>query len=62
MKLGSESHKELFCRSFIESHIEFEPEQLSWPTVDSVTLERLQGIPFWREALSTEQTAVLWII
>lgn len=57
MKLGSESHKELFCRSFIESHIEFEPEQLSWPTVDSVTLERLQGIPFWREALSTEQTA-----
>ncbi|MUG91453.1 ferritin-like domain-containing protein [Scytonema sp. UIC 10036] len=57
MKLGSQNHKELFCRSFIESHIKFEPEQLSWPTVDSVTLERLRSIPFWQEALSTEQKA-----
>ncbi|GAB1542376.1 hypothetical protein NUACC21_50500 [Scytonema sp. NUACC21] len=57
MKLGSETHKELFCRSFIESHIKFEPEQLSWPTVDSVTLDRLRGIPFWKEAISTEQRA-----
>jgi hypothetical protein len=57
MKIGSQNHKELFCHSFIESHTKFEPEQLSWPTVDSVTLERLRGIPFWKEALSTEQTA-----
>ncbi|GAA6614624.1 ferritin-like domain-containing protein [Scytonema sp. NUACC26] len=57
MKLGSENHKELFCHSFIESHIKFEPEELPWPTVDSVTLDRLRGIPFWKEALITEQRA-----
>lgn len=57
MKLGSEEHKELFCRSFIDSHLEFEPEKLSWPVLDSVALERLHGIPFWREALSTEREA-----
>ena len=57
MKIGSENHKELFCRSFIDSHLKFEPEQLPWPTLDSVGLERLRGIPFWKEALSTERSA-----
>ena len=57
MKLGSENHKELFCRSFITSHVKFEPEQLPWPTLDSVGLERLRSIPFWHEALRTEQGA-----
>ncbi len=59
MKLGSEQHKELFCRSFIESHLDYEPEQLPWPELDSVALERLRGIPFWKEALITEREAGL---
>lgn len=57
MKLGSEAHKELFCRSFIDSHVRFEPDKLSWPTLDSVGLERIRGIPFWFEALRTELNA-----
>jgi hypothetical protein len=57
MKLGSENHKELFCRSFIDSHVKFEPETLPWPILDSVGIERLRGIPFWREALRTERIA-----
>lgn len=57
MKIESENYKELFCRSFIESHLKFEPEQLAWPTLDSVALERLRSIPFWKEALNTEQEA-----
>lgn len=57
MKIGSESHKELFCQSFMASHRQYEPEQLPWPELDSTTLERLRGIPFWDEALNTEQQA-----
>ncbi|MGK7877112.1 MAG: ferritin-like domain-containing protein [Xenococcaceae cyanobacterium] len=57
MKIGSEAHKQLFCRSFIESHLEYEPEQLPWPELDSLELERLRGIPFWEQALKTEQEA-----
>ncbi len=57
MKLGSEQHKQLFCRSFIESHLSYEPETLPWPELDSVALERLRSIPFWREALATEREA-----
>ncbi|WP_445628984.1 ferritin-like domain-containing protein [Nostoc sp. DSM 114167] len=57
MKIGSKEHKELFCRSFLESHLEYEPESLPWPNLDNVALESLRSIPFWREALNTEQEA-----
>jgi hypothetical protein len=38
MKIGSEAHKELFCRSFMESHQKYEPEQLPWPDLDDASL------------------------
>lgn len=57
MKLGSEAHKELFCRSFIESYLEYEPEQLPWPKLDSETHDRLKAIPFWEKAFDTEREA-----
>ncbi|HAJ58487.1 MAG TPA: hypothetical protein DCP31_03830 [Cyanobacteria bacterium UBA8543] len=57
MKIGSEAHKELFCRHFMESHLNYEPEKLSWPQLDGVGLERLRGIPFWEKALDTEREA-----
>ena len=61
MKLGSEQHKELFCRSFIEGHLKYEPEQLPWPELDGLALERLQTIPFWKEALYTERKAGMMV-
>src|SRR5919199_2170955 len=57
MNLGSEAHKELFCRSFMESHLRYEPSELPWPELDAPTLERLKGIPFWQKALETEREA-----
>jgi hypothetical protein len=57
MKIGSEEHKNLFCRSFIESHREYQPQLLPWPHLDSVDIDRLRKIPFWQEALNTELDA-----
>lgn len=57
MKIGSEAHKELFCKSFIDSHLQYEPEKLPWPVLDGLALERLRAIPFWEEALDTEREA-----
>ena len=57
MRLGSVQHKELFCRSFIDSYLDYEPAKLDWPELDSLSLERLRGIPFWTEALYTERAA-----
>ncbi len=57
MKLGTEAHKELFCQSFLDSHLTYEPETIPWPELDDGALARLRGIPFWRVALETEQQA-----
>lgn len=57
MKIGSEAHKQLFCQSFMDSHLKYQPEQLPWPELSEEDLQRLRGIPFWEEALSTERNA-----
>ena len=57
MKIGSEAHKQLFCQRFMETHLKYEPEQLPWPKLEVEQLERLRGIPFWEEAVRTEQNA-----
>lgn len=54
MRIGSEAHKELFCRGFIMTHREYDPEKLPWPELDGPPLERLRGLPFWGEAITTE--------
>jgi hypothetical protein len=57
MRIGSEAHRELFCRSFIATHRQYDPEKLPWPDLDGAALERLQALPFWDEAVATEQEA-----
>jgi len=57
MRIGSEAHKERFCRQFIESHQRFDPETLPWPELDETALTRMRTVPFWQEVLHTERRA-----
>jgi hypothetical protein len=57
MKVGSDEHKQRFCREFIASHCEFDPAALAWPDLDETALGRLRAIPFWQEVLYTERRA-----
>jgi hypothetical protein len=57
MKIGSDEHKERFCRDFIASHCRFEPATLTWPDLDESSLGRLRAVPFWQEVLYTERRA-----
>jgi hypothetical protein len=57
MEVGSVEHKELFCRSFMESHRTYEPERLPWPDLKGRDLQRLRAMPFWEEILNTERAA-----
>jgi len=57
VKIGSDAHKDLFCRLFVESHQPFEPEALPWPELDADALARLKTVPFWQEVLHTELRA-----
>jgi hypothetical protein len=59
MKIGSEWHKERFCRDLIASHQVFAAAELSWPELDEEALGRLRAIPFWQEVLYTERRAGL---
>jgi hypothetical protein len=57
MRIGSDEHKQRFCRQFIASHRQFDPAILPWPDLDDAALGRLRGIPFWQEVLYTERRA-----
>ena len=57
MLIGSDEHKELFCRSFIATHQQYDPRDFPWPELDQESLDRLRGIPFWSTALQVERNA-----
>lgn len=55
LTVGSETHKELFCREFIDTHLVYDVAELRWPVLDTASLARLRALPFWDEAVSTER-------
>jgi hypothetical protein len=57
MKPGTPQHRDLFCRTFVETHARFEPEALPWPRLEGADLERLRSFPFWSQARAIEQRA-----
>jgi hypothetical protein len=57
--IGSDEHKQTFCRSFIETHRPFRPNDIAWPDLDPEALLRLSGLPIWNEAVRTEAETAL---
>jgi hypothetical protein len=54
LRKGSQEHKELLCRTFIDTHDPFRPAEIRWPDLDAESLERLKSMPIWNEATRTE--------
>src|SRR5262245_47966956 len=54
LKIGSPEHKELLCRTFINTHDPFKPAEIRWPDLDPESLQRLKAMPVWNEATRTE--------
>lgn len=52
--IGSDEHRRLYCRTFIETHKPYRPEEVAWPDLDAVSLARLKSLPVWNEAVRTE--------
>lgn len=57
MRVGTPQHRDLFCRTFVETHVPFEPENLPWPELGAAHLRRMRAFPFWSYARSIEQRA-----
>ena len=59
LQIGSAEHRDLFCRSFVETHVRFRPEEIRWPDLDRESLARLKALPVWNEAVRTESETAL---
>jgi hypothetical protein len=59
VRIGSDEHKALFCRSFIDTHDPFRPADIVWPDLDADSLARLKSLPVWNEAIKTESATAL---
>jgi hypothetical protein len=57
IKIGSDAHRELFCREFIDTHADYQPVTMPWPQLSAADLTRLRSVPFWQEVLHTERRA-----
>jgi len=57
MKIGSQEHRDTFCRHFVQTYTEYDPNTLPWPVLDAVELQRLRAVPFWEEVFYTERRA-----
>ena len=53
VEAGTEEHKEVFCRQFLDTHKPFTPEELDWPDLSQETIEKLKGFPIWDYAIFT---------
>ena len=56
-RIGSEAHKRLFCRMFLDSYDPYKPAVIDWPKLAPDALARLTGLPFWDIAVRTEESA-----
>jgi hypothetical protein len=55
--IGSEEHKWLFCRMFLDTHDPYNAAEIPWPVLSQDALTRLRSLPFWDMAVETEGQA-----
>jgi hypothetical protein len=54
IEIGSLAHRELLAQFFMDSYVEYVPEQVQWPQLTEASKSRLVSLPFWQEAVATE--------
>ena len=59
IRLGSEEHKALFCRTLLDTFDPYKPAVIDWPALDHDARGRLVSLPIWDIAVQTEGRARL---
>src|SRR5215510_7596444 len=60
--LGSEAHKQAFCRMLLDTHNPYRPSIVDWPALDPEARDRLVSLPIWDIAMQTEGNATLRVL
>ncbi|CAH9015064.1 hypothetical protein [Candidatus Nitrosacidococcus sp. I8] len=59
IRLGSDTHKEMFCSLLLETHNPYKPAVMDWPRLSDKELKRVASLPIWDIAIQTEGRASL---
>jgi len=59
IRLGSDAHKTVFCRTLLDTFNPYKPAVIDWPKLDSEVRDRLVSLPIWDIAVQTEGRARL---
>jgi hypothetical protein len=51
---GTDEHRRLLARFFLDTHLEYVPEKINWPRLSEADQARLAGLSIWQEAVATE--------
>src|ERR1700756_2372863 len=57
--VGSDAHKQLFCRMLLETHHPYDPADIAWPELAQEDLRRLASLPIWETAVHKEARATV---
>jgi hypothetical protein len=57
LPLGSDGHKNAFCRMLLDTHNPYKPAIIDWPLLDDAARGRLVSLPIWDIAVQTEGKA-----
>src|SRR6201987_372863 len=60
--LGSEAHKQAFCRMLLDTHNPYRPSVVDWPILEPEARDRLANLPIWDIAMQTEGNATLRVL
>jgi hypothetical protein len=61
IRLGSDEHKRLFCKTLLDTFNPYKPAVIDWPKLDPQTQVRITGLPIWDIAVQTENRAGLYV-
>jgi len=59
IRIGSDEHKRLFCRTLLKTFNPYKPAVIDWPKLEKDVLDRLTSLPIWDIAVQTENRASL---
>ena len=59
IRIGSEEHKALFCKTLLDTFNPYKPAVIDWPQLPKDAQDRLTALPIWDIAVQTENKAGL---
>src|SRR5689334_24704958 len=59
IRMGSEEHKRLFCKTLLDTFNPYRPAVIDWPKLDADATARITSLPIWDIAVQTENRASL---